>query len=530
MIRDPTVTKPENPATNAETSTETHATQVAKQAADGATVPNRPLAATAAADAPPLAEAADSVLVGTSKDDQRKPAKRKSSAGEESGQAKAAKAKAEDAPTVFASSSVPASGSSAKSAPREPAQPEVTRVETKVVEVRKAGFMPTLLGGVIAAGLGAGAAYYAIPHLPAAWQPVAPVAPLDPQAQLAAAQSAGAEAARAEFSAARPQLLSEASAAATDAAGKLLEGAKPANQSGDLSAFQTELGAQSDKIAALSSAVDALRSPAADSGAGQGSVSGQQPIGQQPIGGDSPELQALQSVVAQLRTQVEAQEARIADLAARPASDGASSAQLEALTQQAAQTQDKIAAAAQEAQAQIAAAQAEAERLKQETTEVSRRAQIAAAAAGLQSALESGGNLVGGIADLRAAGVEPPAALTQDVPALAYLQSDFDAAARSGLRASLKAQSQGEGTMTAIGNFLRVQTGARSIEAKDGGDPDAILSRAGAAVRAGDIAAALNEIATLPAPGQEAMAGWTAQAKRWSDARAALADLAATAK
>lgn len=525
MIRDPTVTKPENPATNAETSTETHATQVAKQAADGATVPNRPLAATAAAYAPPLAEAADSVLVGTSKDDQRKPAKRKSSAGEESGQAKAAKAKAEDAPTVFASSSVPASGSSAKSAPREPAQPEVTRVETKVVEVRKAGFMPTLLGGVIAAGLGAGAAYYAIPHLPAAWQPVAPVAPLDPQAQLAAAQSAGAEAARAEFAAARPQLLSEASAAATDAAGKLLEGAKPADQSGDLSAFQTELGAQSDKIAALSSAVDALRSPAADSGAGQGSVSGQQ-----PIGGDSPELQALQSVVAQLRTQVEAQEARIADLAARPASDGASSAQLEALTQQAAQTQDKIAAAAQEAQAQIAAAQAEAERLKQETTEVSRRAQIAAAVAGLQSALESGGNLVGGIADLRAAGVEPPAALTQDVPALAYLQSDFDAAARSGLRASLKAQSQGEGTMTAIGNFLRVQTGARSIEAKDGGDPDAILSRAGAAVRAGDIAAALNEIATLPAPGQEAMAGWTAQAKRWSDARAALADLAATAK
>lgn len=525
MIRDPTVTKPENPATNAETSTETHATQVAKQAADGATVPNRPLAATAAADAPPLAEAADSVLVGTSKDDQRKPAKRKSSAGEESGQAKAAKAKAEDTPTVFASSSVPASGSSAKSAPREPAQPEVTRVETKVVEVRKAGFMPTLLGGVIAAGLGAGAAYYAIPHLPAAWQPVAPVAPLDPQAQLAAAQSAGAEAARAEFAAARPQLLSEASAAATDAAGKMLEGAKPADQSGDLSAFQTELGAQSDKIAALSSAVDALRSPAADSGAGQGSVSGQQ-----PIGGDSPELQALQSVVAQLRTQVEAQEARIADLAARPASDGASSAQLEALTQQAAQTQDKIAAAAQEAQAQIAAAQAEAERLKQETTEVSRRAQIAAAAAGLQSALESGGNLVGGIADLRAAGVEPPAALTQDVPALAYLQSDFDAAARSGLRASLKAQSQGEGTMTAIGNFLRVQTGARSIEAKDGGDPDAILSRAGAAVRAGDIAAALNEIATLPAPGQEAMAGWTAQAKRWSDARAALADLAATAK
>ncbi len=498
----------------------------AKLAAEGAVVPNRALEAQPAQNTPATSvETADSLLVGKTKDKARKAASRKADAG-----------KSAPAEAVMAKSSIPASGAgnsdkaaadlakaeAAKPASAPPASATTKTVETKVVEVRKGGFFPMLLGGVIAAGLGAGAAYYAIPHLPAAWQPVPPVTPLDPQEQLAAAQSAGADAARSEIAAARPQIVSEASAAASaaasDAASKLLEGVKPADNLGDLAAFQTELGAQSDKIAALSSALDALRNAPVPEGAGQGGAV------------DAAGLAALQSLVAQLRTQVDGQEARITELAARPAGGGASADQFQSLTQQAAEMQGQIAAAAEAAQSQIAAAQAEAERLKAETTEVGRRAQIAAAAAGLQTALESGGNLAGGLADLRAAGIEPPAALNAEVPALAYLQADFDAAARSGLRASLKAQSQGEGAMTAIGNFLRVQTGARSIEAKEGADPDAILSRAGAAVRVGDIATALGEIATLPAQGQEAMAGWTAEAKRWSDARAALADLVATAK
>ena len=486
-------------------------------------MPNRPVdaggAAASASAAPPAVEAADSLLVGTPSDPGLQPAKRKTM-------------------TQTSPDPVPPVAQPAAVKPAEPAKAEPAKiVETKVVEVRKGGFFPMLLGGVVAAGLGAGGAYYAIPHLPAAWQPVAPV---DAQAQLDAARAAAVEVARAELAQSRPQLVSEANAAAVtaarEAAQKLLDEqpVRPAAGVGsdDLAATVTEmqavLGTQGDRLAALSAALDALRAPspaapadgAASSTAGLPAATGV---------ADAQALQALQSLVAQLRADVDAQGARLTELAARPAGDADSAEQISALTAQAAEMQARIAAAAEEAQSRIAAAQAEAESVRAETADIGRRAQIAAAAAGLQAALESGGNLSGGIADLRAAGIEPPAALDGDLVALTYLQRDFDDAARAGLRASLKAQSQGGGAMGAVANFLRVQTGARSVEPREGDDPDAILSRAGAAVRLGDIAAALTEIAALPPQGQEAMATWTTQAKQWSDARAVLADLAATA-
>ena len=84
--------------------------------------------------------------------------------------------------------------------------------------------------------------------------------------------------------------------------------------------------------------------------------------------------------------------------------------------------------------------------------------------------------------------------------------------------------------MTALGNFLRVQTGARSIEPREGSDPDAVLSRANAAVETGDVAGALTEIGSLPQPAQDAMATWIGRAKIWTDANAALVALAAGAQ
>ncbi|RDW12912.1 COG4223 family protein, partial [Paracoccus thiocyanatus] len=122
---------------------------------------------------------------------------------------------------------------------------------------------------------------------------------------------------------------------------------------------------------------------------------------------------------------------------------------------------------------------------------------------------------------------EPPAALVGDVPTLAQLRTSFPAAAREGLAAALKDAPQNQGALGTIGSFLRVQTGARSVEPRQGGDPDAILSRADAAVNAGDIKGALGEIAALPQSGQAAMAGWTTGAQAWVEANAALAAMAA---
>ena len=81
----------------------------------------------------------------------------------------------------------------------------------------------------------------------------------------------------------------------------------------------------------------------------------------------------------------------------------------------------------------------------------------------------------------------------------------FPTAARAGLEAALRADMGSSWTERAT-NFLRAQTGARSLDPREGDDPDAILSRAEAAVSAGDLATALTEIAALPEPAQTAMA------------------------
>lgn len=108
------------------------------------------------------------------------------------------------------------------------------------------------------------------------------------------------------------------------------------------------------------------------------------------------------------------------------------------------------------------------------------------------------------------------------------LADTFPEAARKALDASLRA-SGGEGMGDRLYTFLRIQTGARSLEPREGMDPDAVLSRAEAAVEAGSIATALDELAGLPPEGQAEMADWADKARQWLAADKALDDLAAAA-
>ena len=73
------------------------------------------------------------------------------------------------------------------------------------------------------------------------------------------------------------------------------------------------------------------------------------------------------------------------------------------------------------------------------------------------------------------------------LPTLASLTDSFPDAARAALDASRRAEV-GAGFGDQLANFLDVQTGARSLEPREGDDPDAVLSRAEAAVKAGDVA------------------------------------------
>lgn len=113
----------------------------------------------------------------------------------------------------------------------------------------------------------------------------------------------------------------------------------------------------------------------------------------------------------------------------------------------------------------------------------------------------------------------------QGVPTLAHLRQSFPAAARDALAMSL-AETAGEGTTwDRLSAFLRSQTQARSLSPRAGDDPDAILSRAEAALSAGDLAAALREVEALPPTGRDRMAEWAGLAQRRLAAREALAVL-----
>ncbi len=185
-------------------------------------------------------------------------------------------------------------------------------------------------------------------------------------------------------------------------------------------------------------------------------------------------------------------------------------------------------AAAAEVQAAAAAAQAaiaEAQARAQETADAT---QTQAALARVRIAMASGDPFSDALAGLN---VEVPDALSAaaetGVPTLEELQATFPDAARAALPIALQ-ETAGDTAGDRIGAFLMGQIGGRSVEPREGTDPDAVLSRAEAAAAAGDLDAALAEIETLPNGARTVLEDWVAAAETRAAADAALADLAAT--
>lgn len=306
---------------------------------------------------------------------------------------------------------------------------------------QQTGFWPVVLGGVVAAGLGAGATILALPHLPPEWLP-------------------------AEAAADRQTVIDEAVAAAREAV---------ANQPAPPATLPEGLAAR----------LDALE-----------------------------QAQGSASELAELGQRIDALDARIGSL---PQGDVPADAA------------ERIEAAAAEAEARLQAARDEAQALQEAAAQTTRRAEAVAAIAALQSALDQGVSAADAQTALEGAGIAPPDALQRDIPSLAALQDGFPDAARAALRADLSGRSaSGEGN--ALTNFLRAQTGARSVAPRAGDDTDAILSRAEAALNGGDLAAALTELQALPPGAAEApaMAEWLARAETHSAAQSALSDLSSS--
>lgn len=191
------------------------------------------------------------------------------------------------------------------------------------------------------------------------------------------------------------------------------------------------------------------------------------------------------------------------------------------------QISSDLQAAVDQTKQQLADARAEAENLQKQAAETARAATLAAARTRIAGALDSGTAYNAALQDLRDANVEVPQPLADGadgVPSLAALRADFPEAARAALQASLRAEDNA-GIGSQFGAFLRAQTGARSLEPREGNGPDAILSRAEAAVNAGDLQRALDEIGNLSLEGQAALSEWRARAEQRIAAVEALAQL-----
>lgn len=348
---------------------------------------------------------------------------------------------------------------------------------------QRSAFWPMLAGGVLSAGIGAGAALYLLPD---GWRGMAPVqAPDNGVAEMAVRMDAlEADLAKVRSDGATAAFVTSG---LRDVAGRI--DSVRAGLAAEVSAAVAAGQAATDQLAGLDARLSEVEKRPVEGGAASATA-----------------LEAFEREMQQMRALL--QESAAASTAV--AGD--------------------IAAKAADAEAMIAAAEAEAARLKGEAEAAGRKAMGRAAVSQLQAAFDSGAPIEPGLTVLGEAGVETPEGFRDTLaaaPSLQFLRDSFPDAARAALSATLRVGAEDTGTMGKIGAFLRSQTGARSLEPRAGDDPDAILSRAEAALTAGALPDALAEIAALPPEGQEAMAEWVSGAEARLAAGAALADLSA---
>lgn len=255
---------------------------------------------------------------------------------------------------------------------------------------------------------------------------------------------------------------------------------------------------------------------------------------QEAIDGQNERLSALESAEAPEIPEVDLSgiesrlgeiETRLTEVEERPvitAADGVDSDQAEAYIAELERLQSSVQEQRDEMQALIDNAR-EAEAA---STDAARRAEAQAALSKIIAALESGEPYGTPLATLEGADVSVDSALGRSaadgVPTLAALQSQFPDAARAALAAS---RASGTDAGEGVGGFVRQTLGIRSVEPKEGDDPDAVLSRAEAAVQSGDLNTALGELEALPDAGREAMSEWLTAAQARADARDAAAAL-----
>lgn len=172
----------------------------------------------------------------------------------------------------------------------------------------------------------------------------------------------------------------------------------------------------------------------------------------------------------------------------------------------------ELEAAADAARAEVQAAQERAAKIEAAAVATAGLAVKRAAIAEVSAALASGAPFEEALASVPNAPEALAAVAEQGIPTLAALRAEFPDAAREALRGAQSVPDDASATAR-MAAFLREQTNARSLSPREGGDPDAVLSRAEAALNNGELAAALAELSGLPDGAIASLSGWIVQAE-----------------
>lgn len=317
-------------------------------------------------------------------------------------------------------------------------------------------FLPAILGGLIAAGLGFGAAYYFTPR----FEPAMVEAMTTNEVAIAALREEVAAIDTSEGIAPLAEDLAVLSSNVADQLSAIGE---------RIASFEAQFMLIEERLVALE------KQPSAD-----GTL-------------QETALLAYQSELDTLRSQVEVQA-------------GAAIAQLETTREEAAAIAETALLTARNAKARAALAQ-------------------------IRSSLDTGAPMTAALAEwAEVTGAPAPDALLSvagGVPTLAKLQDDFPPAARQALSDSRSEGASGE-VVGGFGSFLREQLNVRSVAPREGDDADAILSRAEAALREGQLQTALTEVAALPELAAAPLAGWVNQAQARADALTAANEISSS--
>lgn len=343
--------------------------------------------------------------------------------------------------------------------------PERAAPEGQTVVERRGGFGAMLFGGVAAAAVGFGAAQYESGDWPFG--------------------DDGSDTFRADVTAAladQDDRLDSLSATVQENAGTT----------------DSALTRLEDDLAATSGAIDETR---------------------ESVAALSDRIGALETLPEELA----ALETRLTDLAKRPIEDNVSREAIKAYEDELERLRASMEEQRKAIEDTIAAEKAKMEKIAAEATQMEERALAEARLAAARSAitrvlnaLDTGDTFGAALTGL-AENIDTPvpdalsAVAETGVATQASLREEFPDLARAALRAA-RADAPAEEGESGIGSVLEKMFEVRSVKPREGDDADAVLSRAEAAVRAGDLKTALTEIDALPDVAKAELESWVAAA------------------